>query len=296
MFILKQDATLYFCFVSDQFTLTSSFLIPVTRDVEDVKLLQSGKIVLCERYVQQLITCSLSGEEIEMIPINGYPRCIAVENDWIVAVSYLTPFVKLRRFEIAIVDIQNLQVIRNIGEFPCITPAYSCPIVYAKNELYVHARTGEIVRMNESGDIQSKIFLSNRSITFSNISYDKRSNTMCGMSINGESLISVEKNGMCKTIYTFPKEILLRTKLAIDNRGNYLAFCSQRYLPDYKVYRISTNGQSCEELISSKIDTNIVAYEQFASFCIQNSSKTIVIIRSNVGHVYKCKKIDERSQ
>lgn len=286
----------YFCFVSDEFSFTRSVSLPVTRDVEDVKLLESGKIVLCERFVQRLTTCSLSGEQIEKIPINGYPRCIAVGNNWIVAVSYLSPFVKSNRFEIDIVNIQKLQVIRSIGEFSCITAAYFCPIVYVNKELYIHARTGEIVRINESGGSQSIIIFSKRSKTFSNISYNKRSNTLCGMSINGEELISVEKDGMCKTIYTFPKEILVCTQLAIDNRGNYLALCSQRYLPDYKVYRINTNGESREELISAKIDTTLVAYAQFARFCFQNSTKTIIVIRGNVGHVYKRKKIDEMLQ
>lgn len=258
--------------------------------------MKSEEIILCERNIKRLITCTLKGETIRNLDVNGYPCYISVIDDSNVAVSLQTRDGMF--FEIVMVDVHKLNVIRSIGRFLCNIKILQsekccCPLTFANDELFVHASTGKIVSMDISDNERTKIDLSDKSISFTDLSYNKLSNDIYGMSFSGESIISVKNDGSCSTFQKFTDTLLVDRQLAIDNDGNVLVFTSKRYNSDYVVHSISPDGKSQKELFYAKIDQLQhlqPGSQHYAGFCMQNSLRIIVIVKSNGVHVYKYRK------
>lgn len=283
---LKKRSCL-FILISDRLELTGKFDLRRPHSAEDVKVLQTGRLVICDRYVKQLITCSVNGEQMNRIVVNGYPLCIAVIDDWNVAVSLLTLDTvgnRLRQFEITLVDIKELCVKRNVGRFPCMIS--SCLVTFGNSKLFVHATSGEIevMDMDKFGRMKEKILFSNSSLILSDMSYIQKSDLICGMSLEGENIISINVDGICTSIYEFKDFLLFDRQLAIDIEGNYIVFCCRKkFKSSYKVYEISRDLKSCEQLLSSRVDT----FETNTRFCMRYSFKPMIaIIQRNKIHVY----------
>ncbi|XP_052064536.1 uncharacterized protein LOC127704473 [Mytilus californianus] len=269
----------------NRLALTSTFNLRRPYSAEDVKVLQKGRLVICDSYVKQLITCTVNGKQMNTIVVNGYPLCIAVIDDWNVAVSLMTldhVGNLLRHFEITLVDIKELCVKRNVGRFPCMIS--SCLVTFGNNKLFVHATSGEIEVMDMFGRMKDKILFSNSSLILSDMSYIEKSDLICGMSLEGENIISINGNGICTTIYEYKDYLLFDRQLAIDIEGNYIVFCCRKkFKSSYKVYEISRDLKSCDQLLSSKVDT----FEAQTRFCMRYSFKPmIVIIQRDKIHVY----------
>lgn len=255
------------------YSLTQFSLEDKVSQIRDIKCLPNGLLVVStDARDNKLLVCSISGEERQLIVLNGNPSGIAVMDTTTVAVSLMN-YCKYN-LSVDIVDIQQRQVIRNINS-NSVERDHSSTFMYIENQLYFVGES-HIVVMDMQETITRRIKLW---FTPTDMCYDVDSQNIYCVDRDNSKLICVDKYG--NSLFTY-SNIEYSDRLVIDDEGNLLVLCRKRdYNLSQCIIKVDSNGKSSEVVIANKNNSHL------SCICFHRLTKSVVTGVSNTVNIYK---------
>ncbi|VDH96861.1 Hypothetical predicted protein [Mytilus galloprovincialis] len=279
----KLTNTEYHIFQStnDKMLLNNKF--EVSNEINDMKALPGGLLVIALYDSDKLLTYSVSDKQRNEISVGGLTNNIAILDRNTVVVMLTGKYIVVD--SIAIVDIRQKQVIQHV-DVTLVLPTYSyIPMFYTDDQLYISSRS-VITVMDMSGTIDRKIDLGFRP---TDMCYDTKAARIYCIDDSENKLICIDRDG--NTIFTFTDTGLTNPKrLTIDNEGYVLILCRISYGGNFEIHRVSPDGKSGEVIITGKqLNSYFTSGKALSSICFQEESDEVVIGINGTVYTYKKK-------